>query len=121
MPRLELIREWEQDGFALKLWDTLWDTYRTDEYHKSILAYEFSDNGRVIFEGEDFACSPMHAIDSDECIAGLLAFLSLRPGDTDREYFDSYTPEQMAWCEDRAEELGMIQIELEESARAAQD
>jgi hypothetical protein len=111
MARQELIREWNADTFELKLWDT----YRTDRYNKSILAYELRDNGTVIFEGEDFACSPCHAIDSDKCVASLLSFLSLRPGDTDPEYFESYTPEQMAWCRSRAEELSWLQMELEEA------
>jgi len=29
----------------------------------------------------------------------LLGFLTLRPGDTDVEYFDAYTPEQMEFAE----------------------
>ena len=30
----------------------------------------------VLFEGEDFGCSPLHAIDSDEAAAGIMAFLN---------------------------------------------
>jgi hypothetical protein len=60
---------------------------------------------RTLFEGEDFACSPCHAIDSDECIASLMGFLTLRPGDTDAEYFESYTPQQIDYCEQHAEAL----------------
>lgn len=59
----------------------------------------------VLFEGEDFGCSPLHAIDSDACVAGIMGFLTLRPGDTDREYFDSYTPEQLEYCQQHAEAL----------------
>jgi hypothetical protein len=44
----------------------------------------------VLFQGEDFAGSPLHTDDLDETVAALLSFLSLRPGDTDREYFDNY-------------------------------
>jgi hypothetical protein len=54
-------------------------------------------DGWIIFEGEDFAGSPMDADDSDETVAALLTFLTLRRGDTDAEYFESYTPEQLAW------------------------
>jgi hypothetical protein len=111
----EHIRTWKQAGFRLELFDI----HRTDRYGKSVLGYQFYDNGTLIFEGEDFHASPLHAIDGDETVAGLLAFLSLKPGDTDREWFDSYTPEQMAWVESgRAEELGYLQCELEERAGA---
>lgn len=78
---------------------TLWDTYRTDRLGKSVLRYELTELGNVLFEGSDFACSPMHGVDSDETILSLMNFLTLRKGDTDREYFDSYTPEQLAWSE----------------------
>jgi hypothetical protein len=61
---------------------------------------------QTVFEGADFGCSPLHAIDSDRTIVGLMSFLTLRPGDTDREYFDAYTPEQLAYCSAHAEALG---------------
>jgi len=87
-----------------------WDTYRTDSYGKTIIRYRFDilPGGPAVplFSGEDFACSPMYAIDSDRCIAALLSFLTLRPGDTDREYFDNYTPEQMTFATEHAESLG---------------
>lgn len=64
-------------------------------------------NGRAetVFEGEDFCCSPLYAIDSDEAVYGLLGFLTLRPGDTDSEYFEDYTPRQLEFCEEHAEAL----------------
>lgn len=59
----------------------------------------------LLFEGEDFGCSPMHAIDSDECVAAIMSFLTLRPGDTDREYFEDYTEAQLDYCSQHAEAL----------------
>lgn len=83
-----------------------WDTHRSDSLGKFIIGYQFYDpSGELIFEGEDLSCSPMHAIDSDEVLYSLLTFLTLRPGDTDREYFDAYTDEQRAWMETHAEHL----------------
>lgn len=90
---MELIKTWRKSGFTLRLWDT----YRTDRLGKCILRYEFKDGRKVIFEGSNFACSPLNAIDSLECVYSLLGFLSLKHGDTDSEYFDSYTPEQLEW------------------------
>jgi hypothetical protein len=82
----------------------LFDTGKTDEYGKSILAYRLTQSD-TIFEGADYHCSPMNAIDSDESVAGLMGFLTLRPGDTDEDYFADYTPKQLAFL-GHAEALG---------------
>lgn len=116
----DLIREWDSDGFKL----ILWDTYRSNRRGgmgagRTYLGYELWDNGRLIFSGEDFSGSPMNADDSDETVANLLGFLSCGKGDTDSEYFDSYTPEQLEWRDsDRREVLSMLQYDLEESCEA---
>src|SRR4051812_40567617 len=104
----DLIRTWKADGFKLDLYDT----YQT-RHGKDILAYQFFHNGELIFEGDDFGCSPLHAIDSDAAVGGLLAFLSLKPGDTDPEYFESYTPKQMAFALAHGEDLSLYVEELE--------
>lgn len=120
----EHLKTWEADGFRL---DT-WDTHRTDYLGKSILRYELRDRSTappefaagkgefshwgVVFEGEDFACSPMHAIDSPEAMAGILTFLSLGHGDTDENYFEHYTPKQREWMEMRAEDLSLARMAL---------
>ena len=83
---------------------------------KPVVRYEFIERdttdtrsrkarNTVIFQGEDFACSPMHAIDSDECVAALLGFLTLKSGDTDREYFEDYTERQLEFRDSHAEAL----------------
>lgn len=109
----ETIRTWQAGRFKLELRDT----GRTDWRGQTRLAYTFTDDGRVIFDGGDFCGSPMHADDSDATVAALLGFLALRPGDTDRDYFDSYTPEQLDWARANGEELALIAMELEERAR----
>jgi len=92
-----------------------YDTCKTDDMGKSVLGYRLTirENGqtRVLFRGEDFACSPCYAIDSDECVASLMGFLTLRPGDTDSNYFDAYTPGQLAYAEKHAETLAMAVID----------
>jgi hypothetical protein len=87
----------------------LWDTFTQDRHGKSILGFAFYEPGveEPLFEGEDYGASPMHAIDSDDTLRGLLGFLTLRPGDTDREYFQHYSPRQLAWAQAEAEELSM--------------
>ena len=52
-------------------------------------------------------------MDADATVAGLLAFLSLKPGDTDPEYFEGYTPEQLAFARAQGENLSLHAEELE--------
>lgn len=109
----DVIRRVRFEGYEL----VLWDTGRTDEYHKSILGYRLTHPaGWAVFEGEDYCCSPMIAIDSDASIRSLLTFLTLRPGDTDSEYFERYTVYQRAWAENEAEALQLWAMDPEEGA-----
>jgi hypothetical protein len=109
---------WEEDGFRLRLWDT---GHRLDASSvgrgKPVLRYELVDSEfdeQPVFQGDDFAVSPLHVVDSDEALGGLLSFLSLQPGDTDDEYFDRYDARQRRWLETgRAESLGIIAFDLE--------
>lgn len=110
----EFLRKWEEGDFTLLLWDT---NTRVASGPQERLAYEFYHKGELIFSGADYGCSPMHAVDSDECLAALLSFLALRPGDTDREHFADYTPRQLAFAMEHGEELSMLAIEMEENAR----
>ncbi len=94
----------------------LYDTHQM-KANKSRLAYELYDEtfgDCPVFRGEDFGCSPLHAIDSDQAVAALLSFLSLKPGDTDQEYFDDYSPQQVEWAESYGELLGLLATQLEE-------
>lgn len=109
----EQIRVWRNGAFELKLWDT----GRVDRRGCPVLAYKLRDGGRLVFRGEDFCGTPMYVSGGNESVAALLSFLALQPGDTDREYFDAYTPQQMEWATSgRAEELSMIAMEMEERA-----
>lgn len=91
----------------------VWDSDRPSMHAmRNRLAYELiqleqNAESRVLFSGEDFGPSPMHADDSDDTIAALMGFLTLRPGDTDREYFAGYTADQLDFCASHAEALQM--------------
>jgi hypothetical protein len=102
-------REWfapYRDGPGFRL--TVWDTRRTIG-GKHRLGYRLAliEPGTIahLFEGEDFGAPPMYAIDSDQTVAALMGFLTLRPGDTDRDYFANYTPAQLDFCSQHAEAL----------------
>jgi hypothetical protein len=103
------VRTWEAEDYRLELFETL----AVNRYGKAVLAYRFFHRGRLIFEGADFHCSPLHAVDADATVAALLHFMSLRPGDTDAEYFESYTPEQLAFARAEGENLALYVEELE--------
>jgi hypothetical protein len=118
--RYTLMRVWEADGFHLELYDTLIPPKQPRWIGETRLAYRLYDGGRLIFEGDDFGCGMDMAIDSDLSVASLLSFLSLQPGDTDPDYFASYTPEQLAWCQDRAEDLSIVAFDLENPEEAAE-
>ena len=76
-----------------------YDTGRRDNRGQTVIGYTFGPCGAPsIFSGEDFAGSPMDADDSDETLRNLLGFLTLRPGDTDAEYFATYNARQLDWA-----------------------
>ncbi|GAA1441004.1 MULTISPECIES: hypothetical protein [Nocardiopsis] len=60
----------------------------------------------LIFSGDDIR-GPAYATEN-EAARHLMGFLTLRPGDTDDEYFADYTPEQRLWCEKNAEYLASV-------------
>jgi hypothetical protein len=74
---------------------------------KAAVQYTFKrTNERTpIFTGDDFRCSPMYDPESRDAAMSLMGFLTLQPGDTDDDYFDSYTPEQLEFARYEAEEL----------------
>jgi len=101
-------------GMGPKFYLTTWDTGRQDQRGQTIIGYrllvtqaEYPSLYVVVFEAEDFAGSPMHADDSDECVRSLMTFLTLCPGDTDADYFENYTDDQRAFCAQHAEALSM--------------
>lgn len=85
----------------------MWDTGRRDGRGQTTIGYRLTAQpGGVIFEGDDFNGSPLHSDDGDATVGSLLTFLTLRPGDTDADYFAGYTDEQRAYCDAHAEALG---------------
>lgn len=81
---------------------TFW-TGGIDSAGRNRIGYRLVSEGRVLFEGADFHghCDA----DSNEAVEGIMGFLTLKPGDTDKEYFARYTPEQRAYCDAHAEAL----------------
>ncbi len=86
---MELVKRWRMYGVTLDIFDP---NDKVDG--KWRLAYQLRVKGKVIFDGDDFYNSPMDPIDSLKTVESVLTFLTLKPGDTDPEYFDKYNETQ---------------------------
>lgn len=107
----ELIRILRLNGTTLRVFDL----FKRDSMGKSILGYEFKVGRKVLFQGEDIHCPPCYSIDSLQTAYSILSFLTLRPGDTDKEYFENYTEEQQEWVlSDKCEYLSSLVSDWEE-------
>lgn len=101
-----------ETGYRLQVWDT--GNVKADFFTRHYLSYAFFAPGsdKPLFEGDDFSPSPMTVIDSDEALRCLIGFLTLRLGDTDKEYFKDYTDEQLEFAQGNdIEELQMFGME----------
>jgi hypothetical protein len=111
---MDHLRTWtDPDGHGFKL--VMFDGNRTS-YGKNVVDFKFFHNDELIFESW-VGCSPMHAIDSDQATGAILAFCSLRPGDTDPEYFEDYSERQLEFCKEWGETLSLYVEELENPVR----
>ncbi|MBN9611774.1 MAG: hypothetical protein BGO26_01315 [Actinobacteria bacterium 69-20] len=91
----ELLRAVEAEGLRLELFEPGAESQRD----AGALGYVLTDRGTVIFAAADFRPSPLHAIDTDRTVEALAEFLAVKPGDTDSEYFATYTERQRLWAE----------------------
>ena len=104
-----LMRTVDIEGYRLRLYDVP----GRDEAGLWRVGYVFSDPaGRVLFSGADVYGHD--AVDSDETVRSIIGWLTLKPGDTDDEYFEKYTPEQMAFAEGPAEQLSIYGLQPED-------
>jgi len=59
----------------------------------------------LVFEGTDFFTPLGMGTDMQRVVLELMSFLTLRPGDTDDDYFANYTDAQIDWRDCYAEDL----------------
>ena len=105
---MTLIRCWQEDGYKAELYDY------DDIYHgKPSLTYYFYHRDELIFNGSDFCPSILHDFSDDKTLGALLGHLSVKPGDTDREHFEDYTLEQLAFVKSHGDYLSILASELE--------
>lgn len=95
---------------------TAWDANHTDRRsgHQRIDAQLHwrpkGERGSIVFPRGATHCAvsrycPIDGIEARELVMSLFA---MRPGDTDRDYFDGYTPEQLEWAIAHGEELWLV-------------
>lgn len=50
-------------------------------------------------------------VDSDDAVKAVMGWLTLKPGDTDPDFFADYTPEQLAFASSHGETLALACID----------
>lgn len=70
---------------------------------------EVRQGGRTIFPRGSFVIGlpPIHGTDSADAKRAVLSWLSVKPGDTDREFFESYTDDQIDFVIRNGEALSL--------------
>jgi hypothetical protein len=86
-----------------------WEGGRQEPNHTRIDC-ELRQNGEIVFpRGVTYCGVPAGTVlDGNEAKEAVVSTLAMRPGDTDDDYFDPYTPEQREWAETNGEELGIL-------------
>lgn len=105
-------------GFRLMLGGKRCDIYALDGHNVGSLGHcridvEVWHAGVCVFpRGATYCAVPrgttIDGVDAKELVLSLVA---MKPGDTDDEYFEHYTPEQLAFAEAYGEEIGMVREE----------
>jgi hypothetical protein len=83
------------------------DANVTDKTGHCRIDVEVRHGGAVIFPRGALWCgvsrgTTVDGVDARELV---LATIGMKPGDTDADYFASYTPEQLAWAEKYGEDI----------------
>jgi hypothetical protein len=66
---------------------------------------EVRQGGKVIFPRGVLYCATPGCTDDDSAKELVMSLIAMRPGDTDDEYFEGYTPAQREWATRNGEEL----------------
>lgn len=115
----EGMRDVNLNGYRLQLWDT--GKYYRNGPQIRIHYRLTTPEGEILFEGHDYGSSPLDAVDSDSTVRGIISFLTLRPEDTDADYFSNYTEAQWDFAHGSAEELSLWSLEPEHYPECKED
>lgn len=96
-----------QKGMGPRFTLHLYDVNATDSAGRYGVGYRLLMGREVVFEclNSEGCAYGHHSVDGDAAVRNVMGWLTLRPGDTDAEYFAAYTPEQLEFCSSHAEAL----------------
>lgn len=107
--RIRLFRDDLTNGIQInrtiiiRVYDDLgWDTAGRVK-----LTCEVKMEGKVIFPKGQLHCALHGTSDGIKARELVMSLVAMKPGDTDRDYFDGYTPAQLEWAEKFGELLSM--------------
>ena len=112
-PEVEHIRTYKDSDYRLELYDC---NDRVENKHR--LAYKLYFRDELTFWGDQFYCSPLHAVDSNNTLAALFSLLgTIDP----EEHGATYTPAQREFLDMYAEDMWIISHDLEGTERGEDD
>ena len=89
----------------------------TDNRGATTYVIDVRHHGRDVFGGNaggealTGAFAPSWTSDGKQARRGVLSHVAMKPGDTDREFFKDYTPEQIEFVERYGEELSLVAMD----------
>jgi hypothetical protein len=78
----------------------------------------YDKHGKVIFNGADIFLGCGHEVLKVATFKTVMGFLTLRLGDTDKDYFDEYTPAQIEFRDTHAEYLSLLALDYSQQEQA---
>lgn len=74
---------------------------KTELFYKGSdrLSYKFFYDNELVSEGSDFLPSPIFGIDSIETAVSCLSFMTVKQGDTDKDFFKDHTEKHLKFLE----------------------
>lgn len=96
-------------GVSVTVFDAGFDNRGAVKYRAQVKV-----GGKVLFPVDgplNGSFSPMWACDGDEAKEHVLFHLATKPGDTDDDFFNGYTPEQLAFVEANSDEVTMAKLD----------
>lgn len=88
----------KENGRAVYSYSVETPSFEVWTWNEDRKEYDIEEHTPVRFDGSDFAPAPSSLDDAEMILDDLLEWITLRIGDTDREYFSGYTPDQLLWA-----------------------
>lgn len=103
--RLDLFKN--QPMIIIRAYDGGWQIVSDGWPAKNKINIEVRQGGKVIFPLGSLWCATPRSIDGIEAKELVMSTVEMKPGDTDKDYFNSYTPEQLQWALKYGESISM--------------